>query len=275
MIPGYPNAPSFGQPKLNLMPPLAAKAPTAAPPPTQARADAEGSNDSYDASGRSRCAIIGKTPLSHDVDRWRCIKPEGFSYTPGQAVELAVDRDGLRGEPRPFTMTNLPDSPWLEFVIKRYPSHDGVTDTLADVTTEDHFLVGEPFGELTYQGSGTFIAGGAGLTPFLAILRQCEANHDLAGQRLIFSNHTPNDIILRQELDRLLPGRVVYLVNEDPADFTERGIVDRSTLARHCSGFADQYFYLCGPPGMGESVKADLLALGANEGKIVHADWDG
>lgn len=220
-----------------------------------------------------RVKILEKSPLNHDVNRWVVEKPDGFTFTPGQAVHLVLDKDGYRQEDRPFTMTCLPDDPTLEFVIKTYPSHDGVTDELDHWTPGSHLLLAEPAGSIEYRGEGTFIAGGAGVTPFIAILRQQFAQNQIGKNRLIFANDRAADVFLRDEFGRLLGDGVVYLLKEQDAPFADRGVVDKAFLAEHCDDFDKQYFYLCGPPKMGEQVKADLIELGADEKKIVHEDW--
>jgi hypothetical protein len=222
-----------------------------------------------------RLRILDKTEISHDVNRWVVEKPDGYTYEPGQAAEVSLDKERYRDQGRPFTFTSLPGDAHLEFTIKTYPSHEGVTEMLDGFSPREHLLVSEPFGAIAYKGEGTFIAGGAGVTPFISILRQREAQGDMGINRLIFANDTAADVFMRDEFDRMLGGRATYLLSKEDAPFAERGKVDRAFLSKHCSNFADQYFYLCGPPGMGESVKADLLALGADEAKIVHEDWSG
>jgi ferredoxin-NADP reductase len=40
-------------------------------------------------------------------------------------------------------------------------------------------------GAIEYKGEGVFIAGGAGVTPFIAILRQLQAENKIANNKLI------------------------------------------------------------------------------------------
>lgn len=115
-------------------------------------------------------------PLTHDVHHLVFDKPEGLKFTPGQAIDMALDRDGWREEKRPFTFTSLPGEGTLEFVIKSYPEsadgHDGVTERIGKMQPGDTVLVEEPWGAIEDKGDGVFIAGGAGVTPFIAILRK-------------------------------------------------------------------------------------------------------
>ena len=67
----------------------------------------------------------------------------------------------------------------------------------------------EPFGTISYQGPGVFIAGGAGITPFLAMLRDLARRGELDRQTLIFSNKAPRDVICEKELRHLLGERCI------------------------------------------------------------------
>lgn len=52
--------------------------------------------------------IIAIEPVTHDVDRYVLEKPEGFSFTPGQATEVCIDTPQWREKKRSFTFTCLP-----------------------------------------------------------------------------------------------------------------------------------------------------------------------
>ena len=59
--------------------------------------------------------------LTHDVLKIVTEKPSMYSFTPGQATEISINKVSWRNELRPFTFTCLPDSDYLEFAIKTYP----------------------------------------------------------------------------------------------------------------------------------------------------------
>lgn len=119
--------------------------------------------------------IIAIESVTHDVDRYVLEKPEGFAFTPGQATEVAIDTPQWREEKRPFTFSCLPNWDCLEFTIKHYPDQEGVTEALCDLAVGDALVIDDPWSTIEYKGPGTFIARGAGVTPFIAILRNLEA----------------------------------------------------------------------------------------------------
>ena len=46
--------------------------------------------------------------INHDVLHIETEKPENFSFEPGQATEVAINKPDWKDEKRPFTFTNLP-----------------------------------------------------------------------------------------------------------------------------------------------------------------------
>jgi cytochrome-b5 reductase len=206
--------------------------------------------------------------VTHDVRRFIVSKPAGFAWTPGQGVELAIDRPGLADQGRPFTPTGLADDAALEFTIKAYRDHAGVTQAMHQLAPGARLRMSEPFGTIGYQGPGVFIAGGAGITPFLAILRALARTDGLDGQRLIFSSKAPRDIIDERELRHYLGERCILTCTEESAPGYERRRIDRAFLEEKIADF-DQHFYVCGPPGFMDAVNGALAELGVQAERLV------
>lgn len=210
--------------------------------------------------------------LNYNVRRFTTTKPQGYDFTPGQATEVAIDRDGLREEGRPFTFTSLPGNDFLEFTIKIYPAHEGVTDALDDLKTGDQLLLDEPFGAIQYKGPGVFLAGGAGVTPFIAILRECANKGVGAKNTVIFSNSKEKDVFMARELGGLCDGNILLtLSGEDHPDYFH-GRIDEDFLRERIDDWS-QYFYVCGPPEMVESLVETLKKLGAVSEKIITEEF--
>jgi len=207
--------------------------------------------------------------VTHDVKRFIISKPAGFSVVPGQGVELAINRPDLSGEGRPFTPTGLAADRVLEFTIKAYADHaDGVTRLLHQLEPGAELLMSEPFGTISYQGPGVFIAGGAGITPFLAILRDLARKGELDRQSLIFSNKAPRDVICEKELRHLLGDRCMLLCSSAAAPGFIHRRIDRAFLEERITDF-DQRFYVCGPPAFMEAVNGALTDSGAHAESLV------
>lgn len=206
--------------------------------------------------------------VTHDVKRFVVSRPQGFSFEAGQGVELSIKQPEWQDESRPFTPTCLVDDQVLEFTIKQYPAHAGVTQALHKLTPGSELLMSEPFGTIHYKGPGVFVAGGAGITPFIAILRECARSSTLDGNSLIFSNKTPADIICEKELRHHLAERCILICTDASASgYTQRRI-DKAFLAEIIDDFT-QNFYVCGPPGFMQAVNSALEDLGADPQSLV------
>jgi ferredoxin-NADP reductase len=202
------------------------------------------------------------------VRRFRVTKPEGYSFLPGQATEAAINKPSLKDERRPFTFTSLNEWPELEFTIKIYKDHGGVTSALGELKDGDELLLHDVWGAINYTGPGVFFAGGAGVTPFIAIFRQLYKDGKINGNRLIFSNKTEKDIILKDEFEKML-GKNFYnvITREKSAKYDHRRI-DESFIKEQVKDFS-QNFYVCGPDIFVEEVNSTLVKLGANPDSVV------
>ncbi len=207
--------------------------------------------------------IISVSPVTHDVHRIQLEKPGGYSFTPGQATEVAINKDGWINEKRPFTFTCLNDDPYLEFTIKSYPDHEGVTKQIGLLKAGDELIIDEPWGAIEYKGPGYFIAGGAGITPFIAILRQLYKEGRAAGNKLFFSNKTSHDIIYEEELKTILGDNAIFIVTDDSEGPYLHDFIDGPFIDIHVSSY-DKQFYICGPDAMVKSISDIVTAKGAD-----------
>lgn len=206
--------------------------------------------------------------VTHDVKRFVITRPEGFTFYPGQGVELAIDKPGWEENKHPFTPTSLPDDEVLEFTIKGYPEHRGMTDQLHQLSPGAKLLMSEPFGTIQYKGPGTFIAAGAGITPFLAVIRRLARDNQLGSNRLLFTNKGPADIICEQELSHYLGENATFICTRDNDCRCQQLRIDRDYLQQHISDMK-QHFYVCGPPPFVSAINTALKELGANPDALI------
>jgi ferredoxin-NADP reductase len=124
------------------------------------------------------------------------------------------------------------------------------------------------FGAIHYYEEGTFIAGGAGVTPFIAIFRQLEKENKLGNNTLIFSNNKEKDIIMKDEFSHMLGDRFINTLTKQKKSKHDNSMIDEKYLAEKIQDFS-QYFYICGPDPMVEAVQVALISLGAAKEKVI------
>ncbi len=188
-------------------------------------------------------------------------KPDNYIFTPGQATEIAINKTGWKDEKRPFTFTSLPVDDFLQFTIKTYPSHKGVTNELLQAKKDDELILHDVFGAIVYTGEGLFIAGGAGVTPFISIFRHLQLKNEIRGNKLVFANKTKDDIILAIEFEEMLGENFINILSEERTDEYSNGQIDEEFLKAIITGF-NQQFYVCGPPPMMDAIEKQLANLG-------------
>jgi ferredoxin-NADP reductase len=212
--------------------------------------------------------ILRTESVTHDVMRFTVEKPEGYSFQPGQATEVSVNKPDLKKLKSPFTFTCLTDNNYLEFTIKIYHKRKRVTHALSKLQPGDEIILRDVWGTINYKGPGVFIAGGAGVTPFIAIFRQLYKDRMLSGNKLIFSNKTSKDIILKDEFKKLLGDQfIVTLTREKNPRYSSRHI-DQKFLREKIKDFS-QHFYVCGPDQFVKDITAHLISLGAKPETLI------
>lgn len=201
--------------------------------------------------------------VTHDVKQFVVEKPLGYDFKPGQATEVSINKEDWKEEKRPFTFTSLKDAGDLEFTIKIYPDHNGVTEQLGKLKPGDELIIRDTWGAIEYKGPGYIIAGGAGITPYIAILRDLKKENKLNGIHLLFSNKTDDDIILKEELDAMLGDNATYVITDQEDTKYTKAYLNKEFLKSNIEDF-NSHFYVCGPPKMTEDIKESLEELGAN-----------
>jgi len=212
--------------------------------------------------------ILDIEKITHDVNRYLLERPEGYYFIPGQATDVSINTPDLKKETRPFTFTGLVVAPYLEFTIKSYEDHNGITKKLKDLKPGSELIIRDVWGAINYKGPGVFIAGGAGVTPFIAIFRELKNKKNLAGNKLLFSNKTEKDIILKNEFSEMLGNNFINLLTREKNDKYYFGRIGESFLKMYITDFT-QNFYVCGPDSFVQEINTLLERLGAKHDSII------
>lgn len=205
--------------------------------------------------------ILSVKDITHNVKRFRVTKPASYRFNAGQATEVSIKESGWEDRKAPFTFTSLNSANFLELTIKTYDDHQGVTQHLHTLKKGDELIIGEAWGAIEYKGPGYFIAGGAGITPLLAILRQLQQFGQLEGNKLFFSNQTEQDIVLKDELQDMLCQNVIFTTTRESNAASDHRRIDAAFLKAEIKDI-NKYFYVCGPDQMVAEINELLRTFG-------------
>lgn len=218
-----------------------------------------------------KVTILSVGFATHDVKRYIVSKPDDYEYTPGQYTTVILDKPGLRDDKRTFTFTGRPYDKVLEFTVKSYHDHNGVTHALWDSKPGDSLHISEAKGTILYDKPGIFLAAGAGITPFLSIFRTLWASGELQDCHLLYSNKTKADIIKEHELTHYFSqqgnGILLTLTRKSAMGYVS-GRITEAVLREFCPN-CDRMAYICGPTGFVENMKQIVQAVGIKSDAIV------
>jgi ferredoxin-NADP reductase len=213
--------------------------------------------------------VVAETPrvktIAFEVSDWP-------GHRAGQHVDLRLTaEDGYQAQ-RSYSIASAPGGTRVDLTVERIDDGE-VSPYLADeLRSGDEIELRGPIGgyfvwEPALGGPLLLVAGGSGVVPLMAMLRlRVESGSDV-DTRLLFSSRAWDDVIYRDELERLNDdgARVVHtLTRERPpgwSGYARR--VDAEMLTEIGPSPAERpRVYVCGPTPFVEAVADALVGMG-------------
>ena len=199
-------------------------------------------------------------------------KPAGFTHEAGQNAMFTLinpAEDDASGPTRPFTIASAPHEPELMIATRMRAS--AFKRTLAAASLGTKVEMEGPAGVMVLHEDAArpavFLAGGIGITPFLAMARDAAKRRLPHRLVLFYSNRRPRDAAFLSELERLQgPNFKLIATMTDVPDWPgEKRRISRELLAAHLPDLREPVYYFAGPPGMTMAVQGMLKDLGVSE----------
>ena len=191
----------------------------------------------------------------------------------GQHVDVRLTAgDGYQAQ-RSYSIASAPEDELLALTVERVKDGEVSPYLLDELRAGDQLELRGPIGGYFVWTSASgaplcLIAGGAGVTPLMAMLRHRDRSSSRAPAVLMYSTRNLEDVIYRDEIDAMARRdnslRVVHaLTREQPKDWRgHRGRVDKSMLAANCfPPSQNPAIYVCGPTAFVETVSGLLVEL--------------
>jgi ferredoxin-NADP reductase len=213
--------------------------------------------------------VVPETPrvktIAFDVPDWP-------GHRAGQHVDVRLTaEDGYQSQ-RSYSIASPPDSPRIELTVERLDDGEVSPYLTDELRPGDEIELRGPVGgyfvwEPSQGGPLLLVGGGSGVVPLMAMIRVRDAAGSDADTRLLFSSRSWDDIIYRNELERLEGDglRVVHTLTRSQPDgwtgYARR--VDAEMLAEVGPSPAERpRVYVCGPTPFVEAVAEALVQLG-------------
>ena len=202
--------------------------------------------------------------------------PSAGQHRAGQHVDIRLTADDGYQAERAYSIASAPGEP-LAITVERLDDGEVSPYLTQDVQPGDQLEVRGPIGgyfvwEPGYGGPLLLAAGGSGVAPLRAMLRERSRAGSSVPARLLYSSRSWEDVIYRTELEFPPEGVTIFqtLTRSQPPSW--RGYarrVDKEMLAEVAWPVADMPLtYVCGPTSFVESVASILVGLGYPAGRI-------
>ena len=206
--------------------------------------------------------------------------PGWDGHLPGQHLDVRLTaEDGYTAE-RAYSIASAPDGERVELAVERLDDGEVSPYLTEELRQGDQLELRGPVGgyfvwEPGRGGPLLLVAGGSGVVPLMAMLRHRAATGSQVPARLLYSSRSLDDVIFREELERLAaagdgltvthaltraqpPGWTGYARRIDAAMLEEVGWrPGERPLA-----------YVCGPTRLVEAVAGQLVALGHDPARV-------
>jgi ferredoxin-NADP reductase len=214
--------------------------------------------------------VTAVTPETPSVRTIGLDAPSWPGHRAGQHLDVRLTaEDGYSAE-RSYSIAGAADDP-VAITVERLDDGEVSPYLTEDVRVGDQLEIRGPVGgyfawEAADGGPLLLVAGGSGIVPLRAILRQREHSRSDVPVKLLYSARTMSELIYRDELDGYQDGvETIYtLTREQPAGwagYTRR--VDRALLSETAGAAGKQPLaFVCGPTSFVETVAGGLVALG-------------
>ncbi len=231
--------------------------------------------------------ILGREIVATDTLSLRLAKPTGFTFEPGQAIRLTIPAGAPvgAGEARVLSIASAPHEDDMT-VITRVRDSSSFKQALKGMPDSAELQLSGPLGSFTKdedQNRPTvFLAGGIGITPFLSMIRDASHSSRLDKTTLFYSNRSPADAAMLQELQGLSASeagfRLVATMSEvdDASDWDgETGWIDEQMLLRYLTDLTSPIYYCVGPQAFVSAMNALLAAAGVKKDNIRFEQFSG
>jgi ferredoxin-NADP reductase len=231
---------------------------------------------------------IGHDVVAEGTMLFRFEKPEGFTYTAGQSIDLLLidpPETDAEGDTRAFTLASAPDDTHLAIATRMRDT--AFKRVLKSMVPGTPMRFEGPFGELTLPEQPerpiVFLAGGIGITPFYSMSRYA-TTHSLPHQiTLFYSNRRPEDAAFLNELLTLpernpnfaLVGTMTEMEKSAQEWAGEQGYIDATMLKQHLADAENALYYIAGPIGMVAALRTMLNEMGVKKESIRTEEFTG
>jgi len=207
--------------------------------------------------------------------------PTWMGHRAGQHVDVRLTaQDGYQAE-RSYSIASPPEeAPHVRLTVERLDDGEVSPYLTEELSVGDKLELRGPIGgyfvwEAFMGGPLLLVAGGSGIVPLMAMLRHRAAVGSTVATRLLYSSRFLEDVIYRDELDRLERSSTMLevlqtLTRVQPPGWTGYQRRIDTQMLRAVAWPPDQHplAFICGPTPFVETAATSLVTLGHDPARI-------
>jgi ferredoxin-NADP reductase len=206
--------------------------------------------------------------------------PDWPGHKPGQHVDVRLtDEEGLQAQ-RSYSIATPPEEKMISLAVERLEDGEVSPYLASEVRVGDRFELRGPIGgyfvwTVECGGPLVLIGGGSGVVPLVSMLRHRAIQKAAMPAKLIYSARRYEELIFREEIDRLAANdpslEVAYtLTREQPAGWQggNKRLDKASLKALVPAPNVNPQIFVCGPTGLVEATARLLVEIGHDRGRI-------
>jgi len=214
------------------------------------------------------------------VKTLRLVAADGLlpPFEAGQYINLSINIGGVVTS-RAYSLSSAPSHRgYYDITVQRVDEGFVSSYLVNEIKLGDSLESTSPSGNFHYNplfhgNDLVMLAGGSGVTPMMSMIRQYINSRSGKKIHLVYLCRTPEDIIFLNELKNLAAQfedftftKIISRPKDDYQGLT--GHITVELLASLIKNMNMKTYYLCGPTGMCNTVKNNLLSLGIRSAKI-------
>lgn len=201
--------------------------------------------------------------------------PEGHVLGGHPSYMVLFKHMGENGKPviRPYTPISPPDETGsVTFVIKQYP--DGkMSPYMHSLKAGDSISMKGPIQKYKLERNQhkqiALLGGGTGITPLFQILQKVATDPaDQTKIHLYYANNTPEDILIKDEIDQLVAKKpqqlavTYFAAKADDSWKGEKGFITKEFLVQNLFKPSEDNvkIFVCGPPPFYNAISGDKVS---------------
>lgn len=232
--------------------------------------------------------LVRREAVAEGTMAFHFSKPSGFRHQAGQSLLMTLinpPETDSEGDSRTFTVASAPHE--AELMIATRMRDTAFKRFLKRAPVGTTVRVDGPNGEMVLHEDvarpAVFLAGGIGITPFIAMARQAATERLPHRLYLFYSNRRPEDAAFLPELqgmEQLNPKYRLIATMTEPENSAhpwsgEKGFIRRELLEGHLPDLTGPIYYFAGPPSMTMAMQQMLADIGISEQNMRYEEFYG